>query len=151
MSLDPGDTLDTKDPGDDTQRRFRYQHAYAAIQCAKLLHPDCKHDTVYCENFEDILLRKKTGAFEGVQVKTRQFKGEPFKSSDAALKKSIARFAELEKKFPGKFEAYHFVSSGFISTGRHYASLPVIGTCSSTTDTWEAAGSSVRWWRNRPP
>ncbi|WP_313573766.1 dsDNA nuclease domain-containing protein [Brevundimonas sp.] len=111
MSADPGETLDKKDPGDDVQRRFRYQHAYAAIQCAKLLDPDCTHDAVYCENFEDILLRKKTGTFEGVQVKTRQFKGEPFKSNDAALKKSIARFAELEKKFPGKFEAYHFVTN----------------------------------------
>ncbi|MEI7605867.1 MAG: dsDNA nuclease domain-containing protein [Rhodospirillaceae bacterium] len=111
MSGSPGESLDTKDPGDDVQRRFRYQHAYAAIQCAKLLDTGCKHDAVYCENFEDILLRKKTGTFEGVQVKTRQFKGEPFKATDAAIKKSIARFAELEKKFPGQFDAYHFVTN----------------------------------------
>lgn len=111
MTGSPGESLDTKDPGDDVQRRFRYQHAYAAIQCAKLLDLDCKHDTVYCENFEDILLRKKTGTFEGVQVKTREFKGDPFKSTDAAVKKSIARFAELENKFPGKFDAYHFVTN----------------------------------------
>lgn len=111
MSGSPGGSLDTKDPGDDVQRRFRYQHAYAAIQCAKLLDPACKHDTVYCENFEDILLRKKTGTFEGVQVKTREFKGEPFKSTDAAIKKSIARFAELEKKFSAQFDAYHFVTN----------------------------------------
>lgn len=107
----PGDSLDTKDPGDDVQRRFRYQHAYAAIQCAKLLNSDCGHDAVYCENYEDILLRKKTGKFEGVQVKTRLFKLEPFKSNDGAIKKSIARFAELEKKFPGQFDAYHFVTN----------------------------------------
>ena len=111
MSANPGETLDKEDPGDDVQRRFRYQHAYAAIQCAKLLDPKCKHDTVYCENFEDILLRTKTGEFEGVQVKTRQFKGEPFRSTDTAIKKSIARFAELENKFPGKFDAYHFVTN----------------------------------------
>lgn len=111
MLASPGDTLDTKDPGDDVQRRFRYQHAYAAIQCAKLLNPDCTHDAVYCENFEDILLRKKTGKFEGVQVKTRHFKGEPFRANDAAITKSIARFAELEKKFPGQFDAYHFVTN----------------------------------------
>lgn len=111
MLESPGESLDKVDPGDDVQRRFRYQHAYAAIQCAKLLDPECKHDTVYCENFEDILLRKKTGKFEGIQVKTRQFKGEPFKSTDGAIKKSIARFAELEKKFPGQFDAYHFVTN----------------------------------------
>lgn len=111
MLESPGASLDTADSGDDVQRRFRYQHAYAAIQCAKLLDPGCKHDTVYCENFEDILLRKKTGTFEGVQVKTRQFKGEPFKSTDVAIKKSIARFAGLEKKFPGQFDAYYFVTN----------------------------------------
>jgi hypothetical protein len=111
LSESPGESLDRKDPGDDVQRRFRYQHAYAAIQCAKLLDPECKHDTVYCENFEDILLRKKTGTFEGVQVKTRQFKGELFKSTDAAIKGSIARFSELEKRFPGQFDAYHFVTN----------------------------------------
>ena len=109
MSLNPGNSLDTKDPGDDIQGRFRYQHAYAAIQCARLLDPLCKHDTVYCENYEDILLRKKTGYFEGIQVKTRQFRGAPFKSSDEALKKSIALFSDLERKFPTQFDAFHFV------------------------------------------
>lgn len=107
----PGDSLDTNDPGDDVQRRFRYQHAYAAIQCAKLLESDCGHDAVYCENYEDVLLRKKSGKFVGVQVKTRLFKLEPFKSNDEAIKRSIARFAELEKKFPNQFDAYHFVTN----------------------------------------
>jgi Cap4 dsDNA endonuclease len=111
LTVGPGDTLDTEDPGDDVQRRFRYQHAYAAIQCLKLLEPASEFVAVYCENHEDVLLRRRNGRYVGVQVKTRQFEGEPFKASDAAVIKSIARFARLEQDFPDQFDAYHFVTN----------------------------------------
>src|SRR3954453_12021972 len=111
LTVGPGDILDTEDPGDDVQRRFRYQHAYAAIQCLKLLEPTSEFVAVYCENHEDVLLRRHNGRYVGVQVKTRQFEGEPFKASDAAVMKSIARFARLERDFPDQFDAYHFVTN----------------------------------------
>ena len=97
--------------GDDVQRRFRYQHAYAAIQCLKLLEPGSEFVAVYCENHEDVLLRRHDGRYVGVQVKTRQFEGDPFKASDAAVTKSVARFARLEQSFPEQFDAYHFVTN----------------------------------------
>ncbi len=111
MTATPGTTLDVKDPGDDVQRRFRYQHAFTAIHCARLLHPDCDYDTIYCENLEDALLRKKSGRFVGIQVKTRAFHLEPFKAGDEAVKKSIGRFADLEARFPDQFDGYRFVTN----------------------------------------
>ncbi len=111
MTVEPGDILDTSDPGDDVQRRFRYQHAYAAIQCLKLLEPTSEFVAVYCENHEDVLLRRRNGQYVGVQVKTRQFAGEPFKANDSAVMKSVARFSRLEKDFPDKFDAFHFVTN----------------------------------------
>jgi hypothetical protein len=65
LTVGPGDILDTEDPGDDVQRRFRYQHAYAAIQCLKLLEPTSEFIAVYCENHEDVLLRDTTGGMSG--------------------------------------------------------------------------------------
>ena len=38
-----------------------------------------------------------------------KIRGAPFKSSDEALKKSIARFSDLERNFPTQFDAFHFV------------------------------------------
>ena len=111
VTLAPGEVLDMKDPGDDVQLRFRYQHAYAAIQCLKLIGSSPEFVAVYCENYEDVLLRRKNGTYVGVQVKTRQFEGEPFKATDADVIKSIARFARLERDFPDQFDAYHFVTN----------------------------------------
>lgn len=111
LTATPGTTLDIDDPGDDVQLRFRYQHAFTAIHCARLLVPECEYDTIYCENLEDALLRKKNGRFVGIQVKTRAFHLEPFKAGDTAVKKSIGRFANLEARFPGQFDGYRFVTN----------------------------------------
>ena len=111
MTVGPGDILDMDDPGADVQRRFRYQHAYAAIQCIKLLEPDSEFETVYCENHEDVLLRRRDGRYVGVQVKTRQFEGDPFKATDVAVMRSVARFAKLEEEFPEQFHSFHFVTN----------------------------------------
>jgi hypothetical protein len=111
LALGPGDILDTEDSGDDVQLRFRYQHAFAAIQCLKLLGPSAELTAVYCENHEDVLLRLRTGRYIGVQVKTRDFKRGPFKATDTAIMKSLARFAGLEEKFPEQFEGYRIVTN----------------------------------------
>ncbi|MFC5357565.1 dsDNA nuclease domain-containing protein [Azospirillum himalayense] len=58
-SPDPGAVLDKTDPGADTQARFSYQHCFAALQCLRLLSGQL--EAVYCENHEDILLRKPGG------------------------------------------------------------------------------------------
>ena len=124
---DPGTTLDKGDPGDDVQLRFRYQHSFAAIQCLRLLTPDARLSAVYCENHEDVLLRKRDGRYEGVQVKTRKFDAEPFRANDEAVQKSIARFAALEKSFRGWFDSFHFVTNhGFWENERDERCLPYL-------------------------
>ncbi len=65
----PGNTLDTSDTGDDVQLRFRYQHAYAAIQCLRMLSSTGGPKAVYCENHEDVLIENNDGKFVGVQVR----------------------------------------------------------------------------------
>ncbi len=45
-----------RDPGDEVQRRFRYQINYAALKALQMLAPDSKVRSVYCEHLEDVLL-----------------------------------------------------------------------------------------------
>jgi Cap4 dsDNA endonuclease len=108
---DPGSVLDANDPGDDVQHRFRYQHSFAAIQCLRLLDPSAAYTAVFCENHEDILLRRTNGKYDGVQVKTRKFERDRFAANDPDITRSIARFAALEKSFPNSFEQYHIVTN----------------------------------------
>jgi len=42
----PANTLDTKDPDDDVQRRFRYQAAYAAIISLDLLDENSEFEEI---------------------------------------------------------------------------------------------------------
>ncbi|TNC98641.1 MAG: hypothetical protein FD119_112 [Stygiobacter sp.] len=109
MSVDPGAVLDKTDPGADVQGRFSYQHCYAAIQCLRLI--DGELDAVFCENHEDILLRKCGGQYEALQIKTRRFDLEPFAADDDEVLKSIGRFAKLERTYPDRFDAFHFVTN----------------------------------------
>jgi hypothetical protein len=108
---DPGLILDKKDPGDDIQLRFRYQHTFAAIQCLRLLEAEPTYDAVFCENHEDVLLRKTTGKYDGVQVKTRQLNGDSFRANEEPILKAIGRFAALEKEFSARFDTYHLVTN----------------------------------------
>jgi hypothetical protein len=64
----PPDELPSEDPGADTQRRFRYQAAYAAIRALDLLRDDTGREELICEHFEDILLKRAEGTFTGIQV-----------------------------------------------------------------------------------
>lgn len=80
--------------------------------------PNPEFVAVYCENHEDVLLRKATGKYVGVQVKTRKFDLEPFKATDKAVIRAIGRFAHLEAAFPQWFDEYRFVSESFLLFGR---------------------------------
>src|ERR1700679_2610873 len=84
----PGNTLDTTDPGDDVQLRFRYQHAYAAIQCLRMLGPAGGPQAVYCENHEDVVVENPDGKFVAAQIKTRKLSRSPFKSNGRGVHQS---------------------------------------------------------------
>lgn len=111
MSIDPGQVLDTKDPGDDVALRYRYQHCYAAINAVKLVVDEDDISEVICENHEDFIVKKATGLYVAVQVKTRDLKGNQFKSGDAALKKALEKFCKLNGSFEGSFECFEFVTN----------------------------------------
>jgi hypothetical protein len=107
----PGNTLDTSDPGDDVQLRFRYQHAYAAIECLRMLAANGGPRAVYCENHEDVLIENNDGKFVGVQVKTRELRLPPFRSTDEPFMRAVRRFSRLVRLFPDWFTAFRFATN----------------------------------------
>ncbi|NBO15404.1 MAG: DUF4297 domain-containing protein [Betaproteobacteria bacterium] len=107
----PETVLATGDPGDDVALRFRYQWTYAAIVCCMLLDESQECAEVFCEHHEDILVKLTSGRFRGLQIKTRDGSQAPWKSSDAAVRSSLARFCRLEQNFPGHFEGYRFLTN----------------------------------------
>lgn len=102
----PENMLDSTDPGDDTQRRYWYQAAYAAIVALDLLDPETEFEEIFCEHHEDTLIRRCDGASVGVQVKTRRPGREPFKAKDAQVINSICRFIRHEVTFPGRYSRF---------------------------------------------
>lgn len=111
MSIAPDQILDTEDPGDDVVLRFHYQHCYAAIHALKTILPHAAVEEVICENHEDILVRYIDGSFVAVQIKTRDLSQPTFKAKDEQVTRALARFAQLETKFPGAFKCYEFLTN----------------------------------------
>jgi hypothetical protein len=95
----------SNDPGDETQKRFRYQAVYAAIQSLSLL-DGSEICSIYCEHHEDILVKRQDKTFVGIQVKTRANGKEPFKANDEEVRKSIKRFYEHDCRFCDSFSRY---------------------------------------------
>jgi hypothetical protein len=101
----------TGDSGDEIARRFRYQWMYAAIICCLLLDETEGTHEVFCEHHEDVLVKRKDGTFDGLQIKTRDISQPSWKSDDEAVIKSFVRFCKLEGEFPGKFRGFRFLSN----------------------------------------
>ncbi len=110
----PESVLSNDDPGDDTQRRFRYQNTYAAIISLSLLEEESKADCIFCEHHEDVLVKQKDGSFVGIQIKTRLASKGPYKAGDKQVIKSLKGFIKLESEFPGNFsQSVIAVNKGF--------------------------------------
>jgi hypothetical protein len=111
----PDNTLDMEDPGDRTQNRFRFQAAYAADLAVHLLDVKSDIDEIYCEQYEDVLAKLRTGHYAGVQVKTREKSLGPFKFGDDEILQSLKRFIKHELRFPSLFFRYVICSNcGFL-------------------------------------
>jgi len=114
MALDT--IVDSKDKGDDTLRRFKYQLTYAGIVSLSLLDNSSGVSEVFCEHHEDILVKLVNGQFIGVQVKTRELGLGPFETQNESIWNCLKKFVALELKFPGKFLRFTIVSNaGFYS------------------------------------
>lgn len=108
----PANTLNTTDPGDDIQRRFRYQAFFAAVMSLELLAENSEFLEIFCEHHEDTLIRKRDGKFIGIQVKTRASGRDLFKADDDQVIKSLARFVEQNIQFPDCF-SYFIIATNY--------------------------------------
>ncbi|HEY9603073.1 MAG TPA: dsDNA nuclease domain-containing protein [Allocoleopsis sp.] len=132
--ITPETILSSNDPGDDMQRRLRYQASYAASLALSLLADDCEFDCLFCEHHEDILVKRKDGKFIGVQVKT-QASNEPFKASDEPVINALKRFIELESQFPESFSSYLLATNcGFGRKNKSRNNLPYLLEVAQATD-----------------
>jgi hypothetical protein len=111
VNKSPLDVLSEKDRGDETQRRYRYQHTVTAYYAFLMYMQKVPFIELLCEHHEDIIGVKESGKLCGIQVKTRQLSDGPFRLSDEAVKKSLCRFIESSKKYPGYFEKFIFISN----------------------------------------
>lgn len=107
----PANRLDLIDPGDETQRNFRYQHAYGVILLVAASTNVRDYVAIWCEHHEDILAERAGGTFHAHQVKTRQSEDGPWKLGDGPLRDSLKRFVRLNALFPGAIDAFYFVSN----------------------------------------
>lgn len=117
LSLNPSTVLNPDDPGDDTQRRFRYQNTFAGI-LGVLMTDDAKNIAeIYCEHHDDILVKDTDQKYTAIQVKTKDINSRPFDIDDEAIDKSFKRFVAMDVKFPGHFKGFSIVSNhGFDKT-----------------------------------
>lgn len=133
--MSPLDVLDRSDPGDDTQRRFRYQASQAALFALAIIDPDSEVREVYCEHHEDVLLLRDDGLFVGVQIKTRDIGLGPYKAKDEEIVRSLRRFIEHEQAFPGYFAHYMIVvTTGFWRELPNGSNLHYLLQCCASAD-----------------
>lgn len=102
----PDQVLNPKDPGDDMRRRIRFQDVRATCYILALFDEEEAIIEIICEQQEDILVKLRNGRFKGVQIKTREDGATPFKAGDEEILKSLQRFIEEEREFPGQFEEF---------------------------------------------
>lgn len=107
--ISPDEVLDTVDAGDETQLRFRYQHAYGVILLLAALSGRKPYTVLWCEHHEDLLSQRNDRSFEAYQIKTRR--DGLWNLSDEPLKNSIKRFVEVDQRFPEKIKEFFFVSN----------------------------------------
>lgn len=114
------------DPGDDTQRRYRYQNTIAAIEAAALLEEDLVDiEAVYCEFHEDLLVVSGSGKSAALAVKTRSAT-VPYKATDEEIISACNRFATLDQLFGAEIEKFVIVGSVGFHDAETKSSLPYL-------------------------
>jgi hypothetical protein len=118
---DPPETIRLRqtassDPGDETERNYRYQHQYGVVLLAGVRRGTLPYVSLYCEYHEDFLGERRDGRFDGWQIKTSKPEGGAWKLTSPALVKSIGRFIELLEGHPDEIGEFRFVSNSAIDT-----------------------------------
>lgn len=99
VSGSPVDVFDVNDPGDATQRNYRYQHTYCVmlLVSGKLgLRP---YVAIWCEQHEDCLAERDDKRFDAYQIKTSRPENGAWRLNNLDLIKAIGRFAGLVAEF----------------------------------------------------
>ncbi len=109
-------TTASGDPGDETERNFRYQHQYGVVLLAAVRRGTLKYVALYCEHHEDFLAERPDGLFDGYQIKTSRPENGAWTLTSAALTKSIGRFIDLMTAFPGQLGMFVFVSNSDVDS-----------------------------------
>jgi hypothetical protein len=99
------------DPGDITQRAFRYQHAYGVVLIAAARRGTRDYLALWCEQHEDLLCERADAKFDGYQVKTSRPERGPWRMANPEMINVIARFADLVQAFGDKIGNLYFVSN----------------------------------------
>lgn len=118
MDISPTDAPNPADPGDDTARRYAYQHAYGVILWVAAFRAEKDYVAIWCEQHEDFLAEIPGGKFDAYQIKTRTAELGYWKFSHEALSDSIKRFVKLDKEYPRQIRTFYFVSNAQCSDSK---------------------------------
>lgn len=99
------------DPGDDVQRRFRYQHGYGVILICSMLNERAEYGSIFFEHHEDIICVKPDRRIDYFQIKTRKPELGYWDMHDSALRSALRRFFEINKKAPTQSNTFSFVTN----------------------------------------
>lgn len=105
------ETTVSGDPGDATERNFRYQHQYGVVLLAAVRRGKLDYISLYCEHHEDFLAERPDGLFDGYQIKTSRPENGAWTLTSPQLTKSIGRFVDLIIAFPDQVGKFVFVSN----------------------------------------
>lgn len=108
------------DPGDETQRNFRYQSAFGVLLLLAGFTDKQPYSTIYCEHHEDLLCQRADDTYDAWQIKTRQAEHGYWQLNHEPLKKSIKRFTELIGTFGDRINCVYFASNagGLVTTAK---------------------------------
>lgn len=110
-ALPPSQVLDLDDPGDATQRNFRYQHAYGVVLLASAATSQHPYVALWCEHHEDLLAERKDQLWDGYQVKTRKREEGEWDLGDDEVWSAIKHLTFLDMRFPARIAGLYLVSN----------------------------------------
>jgi hypothetical protein len=108
---DPSEVRNLTDPGDATNRNFRYQHAYGVMLLVAAKRGLRPYWAIWCEQHEDFLAQRHDGLFDGYQIKTARPELGTWTLKDGELTRSIGRFVDLVAEFGDRIGELYFVSN----------------------------------------
>ncbi len=103
--------IESNDPGDETQRNFRYQNAYGVILLVAAGRGSKPYAAIWCEHHEDLVAECNDGTLDAYQIKTRRPEEDLWDLRDEPLWKSIKGFVNLYRSFQERIRNYYFVSN----------------------------------------